>query len=262
MISALAGALNLSKSPIPQCTLLSVSGNPPNRGTAVWGISVGEVMPKRIGDEVLGAWINRLQVIGVEGVDHAGKSIARFQCHCGVEFVARYSNVKGGNTTSCGCEAGRFIKSLNYKHGLSRDPRYQVWVDMHKRCYNPLHPCYEHYGGRGITVCEQWHHTPEKFFDDIGPRPDGYALDRLDNNAGYSPENCAWVTIKQQQNNRRNNVWLTLGGETRTLSGWAELAGVHRSSFRNWVVKGTAEADLLARIKCNAAVADLFKEAN
>lgn len=227
-------------------------------------------MPKRIGGEVVGSWFGRLQMLSYEGVYHARKSLIKCRCHCGTEFIARYSNVKNGNTKSCGCDSIKRISEANRKHGLSGDPRFQVWVDMHKRCYNPLHPCFHHYGGRGIDVCEQWHGTPEVFFRGVGPRPDGYALDRLDNNAGYSPENCAWVTIKQQQNNRRNNVWLTLEGVTKTLSGWAEVAGVHRSSFRNWVVKGMSEAELIELIKQKAAlqpdlaaaVVDLFKEAN
>jgi len=114
---------------------------------------------------------------------------------------------------------------MNYKHGMRGSRIYGVWSEIKARCSRPSHPAYKWYGGRGITLCESWKDF-KNFLADMGNAPDGLQIDRVDNNKGYSPDNCKWVTRKEQCNNRRNNRFITIGEETMTLSQWADRSGV------------------------------------
>lgn len=117
------------------------------------------------------------------------------------------ADVNRGNTRSCGCLRDDASRS-RAKHGqagggnLERTSAYARWAAMRRRCLNPHHPRYADWGGRGITICERWNDF-EKFYEDMGDPPPGKSLDRRDNDAGYSPENCRWSTPQEQQMNRR-----------------------------------------------------------
>lgn len=122
------------------------------------------------------------------------------------------------------------VKNPNYKHGKSYHPLYIRWKGMKERCYNTNHNSYHNYGARGILMCDEWRDSFESFLN--WSISNGYAseltLDRIDNNKGYSPENCRWTDMKVQSNNTRKNVCITFNGETKTLSQWAEqLGGTH-----------------------------------
>lgn len=138
----------------------------------------------------------------------------RFRCECGTETVKNAGMVKRGQTRSCGCLRAETFRT----HGLSRHPLYHIWKGILRRCENPKDPAYEGYGASGITVCEGWHGLPDGFLsfaDDLGERPAGHTVDRLDNEGGYwcghcpectakgRPANAAWRTPKQQNANRR-----------------------------------------------------------
>lgn len=99
---------------------------------------------------------------------------------------------------------GRIAKGSNLKHGLSNHPVYDCWVAMKARCNKPHHPSYKHYGGRGIGVCKQWQ-SFDRFLADMGVPAPGLTLDRIDVDGDYSPSSCRWVTIQQQQKNKRNS---------------------------------------------------------
>jgi len=109
-------------------------------------------------------------------------------------------------------------------------PLYKTWVRMRGRCNRPNVDSYPRYGGRGIKVCERWDNSFHSFAEDMGERPVGCTLDRIDNEKGYSPENCRWATKKQQSNNRRDNVFLTHKGVTKTLAQWAVATGINEST--------------------------------
>jgi len=112
------------------------------------------------------------------------------------------------------------------KHGLSYTPEYRAWQTMRNRCTSPNSPAWEDYGGRGITVCERWLNSPANFIADMGPRPPGYELDRIDNDGPYSPENCRWTTRRINDRNRRSNVYLEAFGERKTKAEWCEQFGI------------------------------------
>jgi hypothetical protein len=97
-----------------------------------------------------------------------------------------------------------------------------------QRCMNPNNPAYKDYGGRGIKVCDRWLESYKNFYEDMGDRPDGMSIERIDNNRGYSPDNCKWATSSEQNNNRRN-VHIYKG---RTISDWSEITGIKKSTIR------------------------------
>lgn len=101
---------------------------------------------------------------------------------------------------------------------------YQSWLCMRRRCNDAGHQHFEHYGERGISICDRWSDY-DNFFVDMGPRPEGLTLERDDNSKGYSPENCRWATHVEQCSNRRSNVVITWQGQTKTLKQWAEILG-------------------------------------
>lgn len=121
--------------------------------------------------------------------------------------------------------------------------QYRMWRGMHNRCYNSNVKCYKHYGGRGIVVDPRWH-GKEGFFNfiaDMGPKPEGASLDRIDNNGPYSPENCKWATQSEQANNKRNNRWITANGQTMTLAQWAKQLGCNPSNILYRIKSGMSE---------------------
>jgi hypothetical protein len=110
---------------------------------------------------------------------------------------------------------------------------YRSWVAMRSRCSNPNDVAYMYYGGRGITVCEEWANNFDRFWQDMGERPEGMTLDRIDNQKGYSPSNCRWVLASKQQGNQRRTKHFTFDGVTLTMTGWAERLGVPYYTIHN-----------------------------
>jgi hypothetical protein len=151
------------------------------------------------------------------------------QCECGSRTDALASNLRGGNTKSCGCL--KTTATYNQTHAMSGTPEYISWCRMIERCYDTRHSSYSDYGGRGISVCPQWRHDPVKFYTDMGPS-NGLQLDRWPNNDGnYEPGNCRWATPRQNSNNRRDNVVIEFNGIRLTGAEWARRLGVHRSKI-------------------------------
>lgn len=112
------------------------------------------------------------------------------------------------------------------KHGLWNHPLYMTWNGMMKRCHQPGNPSFPAYGGRGITVCERWRNIVTFVADMASGHIPGLELDRINNDLGYSPDNCRWVTKIENRNNRRKQVTITIGGVTKTSAQWARENGV------------------------------------
>jgi len=149
------------------------------------------------------------------------------RCDCGQGVVAYGQDLARGKVKSCGClNADRILR-----HGMSRTHVYQVWKGMLQRCENPKSPGFANYGGRGIRVSDEWHDF-ERFIADMGPRPKGYSIDRIDVNGPYSKDNCRWATTKQQANNTRRNRVVEFRGERLTLGEWADRYGIDWSTLR------------------------------
>lgn len=165
-----------------------------------------------------GRRFGRLVVVSM--VYESGKAAkAVCLCDCGSEKSITAYNLKSGNTESCGCLAsertseenraqkrGEMMGAVNRTHGLSRSPTYTSWSDAKKRCYSPQNKRFAEYGARGIGMCSAWRNSFEAFLLDMGERPKGMTLERLDVNKWYEPGNCVWATRTQQARNTRANV--------------------------------------------------------
>lgn len=152
------------------------------------------------------------------------------QCDCGNIKIITSNSLRKGLTKSCGCLQQEVAHNNFYKGIPERRRLYGILFNAKDRCYNENSEYYHNYGGRGITVCNEWMGNDglEKFIEWAlsNGYKEGLTLDRKDNNKGYSPDNCSWETRKHQSNNKRNNVWITLNGETKTLAQWCEKYNV------------------------------------
>jgi len=159
------------------------------------------------------------------------------RCECGRYRTYVSTNLRRGLVRDCGCNRGALISKKMKRHGLTKTPLYVIWTGMMDRCFNPKNYSFSHYGGRGITVCERWQ-TLDNFISDMGPRPEGMSIDRINNDGPYSPENCRWATNKEQGRNRRDNRNVTIDGRTLTVTGWAEVMGIKYPTVRQRLRKG------------------------
>lgn len=116
---------------------------------------------------------------------------------------------------------------------------------MRNRCLSKSNASWDHYGGRGITFCDRWK-SYDAFFDDMGECPEGYSLERIDNNGNYEPENCKWATIREQLNNQRRSRFIEFNGKRQTLSYWADELGISLDTLHHRLRRLPLEAALVA----------------
>lgn len=189
--------------------------------------------------DLTGMRFARLTVIEYESSKSYGAVMWRCVCDCGKEVVRKAAALRNGRSQSCGCHLGISDRT--------KDSAYRCWYAMNHRCCNQNDIAYRLYGGRGVSVCEQWRGPGgfERFIEHIGPRPSvEHSIDRFPNcNGNYEPGNVRWATQLQQSRNRRVNRVLELNGERRCVAEWAEIAGMNPSTLGGRLNKmGLAEA--------------------
>jgi hypothetical protein len=149
------------------------------------------------------------------------------KCDCGKVVIAYGQDLAKHKVRSCGCWNAERIN----KHGKSRTPIHRIWISMRRRCSVPTETGYRNYGGRGITYDPSWE-SFENFYRDMGDRPKGGTLERIDNNGPYCKTNCEWATPKKQHNNKRTNRIITAFGKTQTLMQWSDETGISWTTLR------------------------------
>jgi hypothetical protein len=188
--------------------------------------------------------------IGKHGHNH----LWRCECDCGGSSDAFGSNLKRGNTSSCGCLHREVTSAVKRTHGHSVGDRpsavYTAYRSMMARCYNPRSGGYAIYGARGIKVCDRWRFGDggrsgfECFADDMGPKPSPrHSIDRVDSRGPYSPENCRWATAREQANNRRSNRYVVFRGEKMTLAEAVRRSGLNYGTVQSRLDRGLPDAE-------------------
>jgi len=192
-----------------------------------------------------GQVFGRLTVTG-RAPNKNGRTMWSCICTCGNEKAIRGEHLKNKASTSCGC----FHVELKTKHGESplkkRTTEYQCWANMKDRCSNKGNHHYKNYGGRGVYVCSEWAEDFSVFLSDMGRKPTkDHTIERIDNDKGYSPNNCKWVTRGEQVRNRRNSINFTIDGETMCLKDWCRRYGVAYTTARHRMSRGKSIKEAL-----------------
>lgn len=177
--------------------------------------------------DLTGQVFGRLTVVSTYLEDGKGQCVC--QCECGTIKVISTNHLRFGGSRSCGCGRGT--------HRMKHTKEYGVWSSMKSRCFNKNNHAYHRYGGRGIYVCEEWMDF-RNFYNDMGDKPDGMSLDRIDVNECYCKDNCRWATSKEQMNNRRNSIYLCVNGATHTLKEWSIITSVSYFTLNSRYVRG------------------------
>ena len=176
--------------------------------------------------DLTGNKYGKLTVISRQPNAPHGVTVWKCKCDCGNTTNVRGNNLKSGAVKSCGCLLKEAPKS-NATHNMSKTRLYKEWASMKARCSYSSQPGYKSYGARGIKVCEEWEKSFLAFAE--WALSHGYndvlTLERIDIDKGYAPDNCTWITLGEQSNNRRTNVRITYCGETLNLSQWCKLFG-------------------------------------
>lgn len=152
------------------------------------------------------------RLTAIHRTSRAGSTYWLWRCACGVEKEIRASGVTRGLVVSCGCHRNETAAARTRTHGETRTPTYESWRAARQRCYQKSNNRYQWYGGRGIKMCDRWRDDYSAFKYDMGERPVGMTLDRIDPDRDYSPDNCRWATSKDQAighwDGRRNRARL------------------------------------------------------
>ena len=210
-------------------------------------------MPKAIPiEEEIGKRYGRLTVISFNcylkkphGVEKRFNCI----CECGGKTVSTMHNLRQGIAKSCGCERTKKLLARQVTHGKTHTKEYRIWQGIMRRCTDATFPAWPRYGGRGITVCDRWRSSFQTFLDDMGCKPDGdYSVERIDNDKGYSPENCKWADRAEQSRNKCTNRWIEVEGKRLVMTDWAKASGASIGRIRDRIDKlGWSEVDAVSK---------------
>lgn len=184
--------------------------------------------------DLTGQKFGRLTVIELVKINNRSHWLCK--CECGKETFVQGGYLTSGHKKSCGCLhddlSRERLTKMNETHGESKTRLYKIWSDIKKRCYCKTFWAFDRYGGRGITLCDEWHdYTIFRDWCMANGYADSLTIDRIDNNGNYEPNNCRWVDRKTQANNKSNVKYITYKGETKSVSEWAETLGVKYSTL-------------------------------
>ena len=198
---------------------------------------------------LLGERFGRLTVIGK--AENANEHVMwTCQCDCGSMSKVSSQSLRSGNSSSCGCIRKEMLVGRITKHGQARErdrnPIYTCWAGMKARCFNSNELAYKNYGGRGITVCNEWlNFEPFYRWAISSGYKHGLEIDRINNNGNYEPSNCRWVTDNENRLNTRRNRLITINNETKPVTIWSQESGITRGTIYSRIRYGWAESDLL-----------------
>jgi hypothetical protein len=182
----------------------------------------------------------RLTVI--EEIKKRGKNrYFKCLCQCGKYTETQYGGLTGGTSKSCGClmrENSSRQGKKNMTHGMTKTPMYRVWCAMRNRCYNPNVRGYSDYGGRGIKVCKAWKNSFEQFLQDMGERPEGAQIDRIDNNGNYCKENCRWASRTTNARNKRTSMYIVFNGVETHIVEISKQCNINAATLRARIRSG------------------------
>lgn len=195
-----------------------------------------------------GTKIGKLKILGISRKPNSGASYVKCQCDCGNIIDVLPNKLFRNQIKSCGCTKrnnellsnNKSTSSGNYRDGRSRHPLYGTWFQMIDRCENPNTNHYDRYGGRGISVCDEWHDFWKfvSWSDSVGGRPDGFTIDRIDNDGNYCPKNCRWASRETQASNKSSNRYIKFKGRSQTIHQWAAELGINEQTLANRINRG------------------------
>ena len=209
----------------------------------------------RIRRDITGERFGRLMV-----TSYVGNYTYECECDCGNIVRVLGGNLVNGATQSCGCIRKEVCHTLKFKHGRTPHALYSRWKRMRQRCQNKNCEDYPDYGGRGISVCEEWSdYTAFRNWAQTNGYDDDLSIDRIDVNGPYSPDNCRWVASSEQARNKRDTIWLTIDGITRPLVEWSEISGIGAATLRWRMSHGFTDSEILVPPKHNMRKEDKQK---
>lgn len=191
--------------------------------------------------DIAGQKFNKLTAIKFTGESTTSGRIWECVCDCGNIALVPIGKLTSSHTKSCGCQKIESTIKRSTKHGFAQrgilNKTWMIWTDMRKRCFNKNNNRFNHYGGRGITICERWNDF-NNFIEDMGECPDGYSIERVDVNGNYAPENCKWIPMIEQSRNTTRVIYITINGETKILADWARHFSIDYRKVQYRIKKG------------------------
>lgn len=208
-------------------------------GTRSCGCSHKEKIEERYG---------RLAVIREVEERKWGRRQYLCRCDCGKEKIVKGANLNNGHTRSCGCLSREVSSRLMKTHGQKKTRLYRIWAGMKTRCLNQEVAVYPRYGGKGVTLCDEWMSFEgfQKWANASGYKKD-LTIERMDNDGNYEPGNCTWISMGRQSWNRSNTIWIAYNGETKSLPEWCNSLGLSyqmvfsRLKYLKWSVEKAFE---------------------